>query len=123
MLEAVLTCSVYPHYDIVIWSQTHWRWLESKLVELGVIGGSRNYKICFVADRTCMFPVSFLFPSEALLMSRCSLFGPDSLGSTSEPLRMRNGSKLMRRVKPLAYFWATYPQWSAKNVSWRCGDD
>lgn len=50
--------SVYPHYDIVIWSQTHWRWLESKLVELGVLGGARAYKICFVSDRTTMFPVS-----------------------------------------------------------------
>jgi hypothetical protein len=48
---------VYPHYDIVIWSQTHWSWLETKLVELGVIGGPRNYKVCFVADRTTMFPV------------------------------------------------------------------
>jgi ubiquitin-like domain-containing CTD phosphatase 1 len=48
---------VYPYYDIVIWSQTHWRWLESKLVELNVIGGDKNYKICFVADRLPMFPV------------------------------------------------------------------
>ena len=36
---------VYPHYDIVIWSQTHWRWLETKLVELGMIGGTRNYRV------------------------------------------------------------------------------
>lgn len=32
-------------------------WLETKLSELGVIGGTRDYKICFVADRTPMFPV------------------------------------------------------------------
>lgn len=62
--------SVYPHYDIVMWSQTHWRWLETKLVELGILGGDTTYKvgadeiqvmthsqICFVADRTTMFPV------------------------------------------------------------------
>jgi ubiquitin-like domain-containing CTD phosphatase 1 len=67
-----LMIRVYPHYDIVIWSQTHWRWvfsgsavfkltrrwLETKLVELDMIGGVRGYKICFVADRTSMFPVS-----------------------------------------------------------------
>ena len=35
----------YEHYDIVIWSQTHWRWVESKLVELGILGGTRNYKV------------------------------------------------------------------------------
>lgn len=48
---------MYPHYDIVIWSQTHWSWLETKLAELGIIGAEREYKICFVADRTPMFPV------------------------------------------------------------------
>ncbi|KAK4687029.1 ubiquitin-like domain-containing CTD phosphatase 1, partial [Tremellales sp. Uapishka_1] len=54
---------VYPYYDIVIWSQTHWRWLESKLVEIGMIGGDRNYK----------------------------------------PYK--------HEVKPLAYFWASFPHW------------
>jgi ubiquitin-like domain-containing CTD phosphatase 1 len=47
----------YEHYDIVIWSQTHWRWLESKLVELEIVGGPHNYKISFVVDRQPMFPV------------------------------------------------------------------
>ncbi|KAI0372975.1 HAD subfamily IIID h [Pilatotrama ljubarskyi] len=42
--------AVYPHYDICIWSQTSWIWLETKLVELGMLGGIRNYK-------TCMFTV------------------------------------------------------------------
>jgi len=27
---------VSPHYDIIPWSQTSWRWLESKLAELSV---------------------------------------------------------------------------------------
>lgn len=57
--------SVYPHYDIVIWSQTHWRWLESKLVELGIIGGDSNYKICFVADSLPMFSVRFVLGNPA----------------------------------------------------------
>lgn len=48
---------MYPHYDIVLWSQTHWKWLEIKLVELGIIGSDAKYKITFVADRTTMFPV------------------------------------------------------------------
>ncbi|WWC88693.1 HAD hydrolase, family IIID [Kwoniella dendrophila CBS 6074] len=79
---------VYPHYDIVIWSQTHWRWLESKLVELDMIGGSRNYKVSFVSDRTSMFPV----------------------------WTQRNGKPYKHEVKPLAYFWASFPHWSAKNT-------
>ncbi|TFY78669.1 hypothetical protein EWM64_g5342 [Hericium alpestre] len=36
--------AVYPHYDICIWSQTSWIWLETKLVELGMVGTDRNYK-------------------------------------------------------------------------------
>ncbi|OCH92115.1 hypothetical protein OBBRIDRAFT_869781 [Obba rivulosa] len=36
--------AIYPHYDICIWSQTSWIWLETKLVELGMLGGGRNYE-------------------------------------------------------------------------------
>ncbi|KAK1925545.1 HAD-like domain-containing protein [Papiliotrema laurentii] len=79
---------VYQHYDIAIWSQTHWRWLEMKLVELGMLGGMRNYKLCFIADRTSMFPV----------------------------FTERNGQPYQHEVKPLAYFWAKFPHWSAKNT-------
>ncbi|CAK9784221.1 unnamed protein product [Cutaneotrichosporon oleaginosum] len=78
---------VYPHYDIVMWSQTHWRWLETKLVELGILGGDASYKICFVADRTTMFPI----------------------------FSQRYGQMIKHEVKPLAYFWAQFPHWSAKN--------
>ncbi|ORY28457.1 HAD-like domain-containing protein [Naematelia encephala] len=80
--------SVYEHYDIVVWSQTHWRWLESKLVELGMIGGTRNYRICFVSDRTTMFPI----------------------------FSKRGGKIMKHEVKPLAYFWAKFPEWSQKNT-------
>ncbi|RSH91132.1 hypothetical protein EHS25_010308 [Saitozyma podzolica] len=80
--------AVYPHYDIVIWSQTHWSWLETKLVELGVIGGPRNYKVCFVADRTTMFPI----------------------------FSQKNGQPYKHEVKPLAYFWSSFPHWSPKNT-------
>jgi len=40
--------AVYPHYDIVIWSQTSWMWLESKLIELNMVGEEQTaYKIAF----------------------------------------------------------------------------
>jgi ubiquitin-like domain-containing CTD phosphatase 1 len=79
----------YEHYDIVIWSQTHWRWLESKLVELGIVGGSSNYKISFVLDRQPMFPV----------------FTP------------RAGGEMQKHeVKPLSYIWAQFPHWGQHNV-------
>ncbi|WVN85072.1 HAD hydrolase, family IIID [Cryptococcus depauperatus CBS 7841] len=78
---------VYPYYDIAIWSQTSWRWLETKLVELDLIGGHRAYKISFVVDRSCMFPV----------------------------FSQKDGQPYKHEVKPLAYLWASFPQWSAKN--------
>lgn len=48
--------SAYQHYDLVIWSQTTWRWLEAKITALGMVNAP-NYKIAFVLDRTAMFPV------------------------------------------------------------------
>eukprot|EP01041_Mallomonas_annulata_P009157 gene9157-18972_t len=46
--------TVYEYYDIAIWSQTHWKWLELKLTELDMLTHP-NYKICFVLDKSSMF--------------------------------------------------------------------
>jgi ubiquitin-like domain-containing CTD phosphatase 1 len=48
-----------PYYDYVIWSQTHWRWLEQKLIELDMVGPSKkgSYNIVSTLDRTPMFSV------------------------------------------------------------------
>lgn len=48
---------MYQHYDIVICSQTSWRWLEAKLTALSMIFAT-EYKLFFVLDRTSMFPVT-----------------------------------------------------------------
>ena len=60
--------AVYPYYDICIWcermnqtggspfivlpfrSQTSWIWLETKLVELEMVGSDKNYKVCRVQE-------------------------------------------------------------------------
>jgi ubiquitin-like domain-containing CTD phosphatase 1 len=47
----------YRHYDLVVWSQTSWRWLEAKLTELSMLTHS-DYKLCFVLDRTSMFSIT-----------------------------------------------------------------
>lgn len=80
--------AVYPFYDICIWSQTTWVWLEAKLVELGMVGSTRAYEISFVLDKTCMFTVF----SE------------------------RNGKPYSHHVKPLQIIWNKFPQFSAKNT-------
>lgn len=55
-LHRFLACC-YRSYDIVVWSQTSWRWLEAKLTELSMLT-NENYKITFVLDRTSMFSIT-----------------------------------------------------------------
>ncbi|KAG8954190.1 hypothetical protein FRC04_000411 [Tulasnella sp. 424] len=80
--------SVYPLYDIVIWSQTSWVWLETKLVELEMVGSDKNYKIAFVLDKTSMFTV----------------------------FSIREGKKFQHHVKPLKVIWAHFPQCGPENT-------
>ncbi|KAF7363862.1 hypothetical protein MSAN_01044200 [Mycena sanguinolenta] len=84
--------SVYQHYDICIWSQTSWIWLETKLVELEMIGPQRshgkNYQISFVLDKTPMFTVF----SE------------------------RDGQPWTHSVKALQIIWNHFPQFNATNT-------
>ena len=69
--------TVYAYYDIAIWSQTNWKWLELKLKELGMLK-SNTYKICFALDKSSMFTVrhSYVKPLQ-LIWRKCSdLWGP-----------------------------------------------
>ncbi|KAF0691904.1 Aste57867_16943 [Aphanomyces stellatus] len=45
---------VWQHYDIGIWSQTSWKWIEIKLTELGMLT-TPDYRINFILDKTSMF--------------------------------------------------------------------
>ncbi|KAL3920304.1 MAG: hypothetical protein SGILL_003327 [Bacillariaceae sp.] len=78
----------YKHYDLVVWSQTSWRWLETKLVELGMIAHP-GYKFCFVLDKTSMFTIK----------------------STK-----RGGQSYVHHVKPLQLIWTKFPQWGSHNT-------
>ncbi|TBU65507.1 HAD IIID h [Dichomitus squalens] len=82
--------AVYPYYDICIWSQTSWIWLETKLVELGIVGGVRNYRIAFVTvlDKTSMFTV----------------------------FSVKDGKPYKHSVKALEIIWKRFPQYSARNT-------
>ncbi|KAL6301591.1 HAD IIID h [Sparassis latifolia] len=80
--------AVYPYYDICIWSQTSWVWLETKLVELGMIGGGRNYEISFVLDKTCMFTV----------------------------FSTREGKQYRHSVKALQIIWNHFKQFNSTNT-------
>lgn len=79
----------YPHYDIVIWSQTSWRWLETKLIELGMLTHT-GYRFSFVLDKTSMFTIT----------------NPDP----------HKGQRREHHVKPLQIIWSKFPQWSSANT-------
>lgn len=80
--------SVYRFYDIVVWSQTSWRWLEAKLTELSMLS-SNDFKLTFVLDRTSMFQIT----------SR------------------RNGAQVAHEVKALDIIWRKFPgRWNAGNT-------
>ncbi|KAJ6531234.1 HAD-like domain-containing protein [Mycena capillaripes] len=80
--------AIYPYYDICIWSQTSWIWLETKLVELGMIGSDKNYQISFVLDKTPMFTV----------------------------FTERDGKPWTHSVKALQIIWNHFPQFNATNT-------
>eukprot|EP00804_Cyclotella_cryptica_P015938 CCRYP_019193-RC/>CCRYP_019193-RC protein AED:0.03 eAED:0.03 QI:137/1/1/1/1/1/2/354/416 len=78
----------YKYYDLVVWSQTSWTWLEIKLTELGMISHP-GYNICFVLDKTSMFKI---------------------VTST------RSGKKVEHSVKPLQIIWSKFPFWGSHNT-------
>jgi len=80
---------VYRHYDLVVWSQTSWRWLETKLTELGMLTHP-GYKWCFVLDKTSMFSITS---------------------------KKRDGTKVKHYVKPLQIIWSKFPdRWGTHNT-------
>lgn len=86
-MDEFLTAA-YRCYDLVVWSQTSWRWLETKLIELGMLTHS-GYKFCFVLDKTSMFAIT----------------------STK-----RDGSTFQHHVKPLQIIWTKFPRWGPQNT-------
>jgi HAD-superfamily hydrolase (TIGR02245 family) len=66
---------VYPYYDIAVWSQTNFKWLELKLSELNMLNRA-DYKICFALDKSTMFTVrqQYVKPLE-VIWSKCESLG------------------------------------------------
>mmetsp|Transcript_16476 Transcript_16476/g.28581 ORF Transcript_16476/g.28581 Transcript_16476/m.28581 type:complete len:345 (-) Transcript_16476:677-1711(-) len=79
--------SVYKHYDLVVWSQTKWHWVELKLTEMGMVSNP-DYAICFALDRTCMFKVT----------------------------REYKGEERRHEVKALGIIWEKFTHWSSQNT-------
>lgn len=80
--------AMYAQFDLVVWSQTSWRWLELKLTELGILTHPA-YKVSFVMDKSSMFRVA----------------SPQSDGNIRK-----------HHVKCLEIIWRKYPQYSSANT-------
>ncbi|KAJ7074094.1 hypothetical protein C8F01DRAFT_1099215 [Mycena amicta] len=94
--------AIYPYYDsgsvfrvpisaltaprVCIWSQTSWIWLETKLVELEMVGGHKNYQV--LLDKTPMFTV----------------------------FSTRDDKPWQHSVKALQIIWNHFPQFDASNT-------
>ena len=64
----------YLYYDIAVWSQTNFKWLELKLTELGMLN-RKDYKICFaLVQSTPLPPPCLAFPCLALPYLALPLF-------------------------------------------------
>lgn len=95
----------YVHFDLAIWSQTSWRWLEIKLTELGLLTHPA-YRLCFVLDKTSMF--KFRSTDVALL---------DRVKKSKKSKSKSKSSGLS--VKPLELIWShpvTRGRWHAGNT-------
>ena len=80
---------VYPYFDLVVWSQTSWRWLETKLIELGMLTHT-GYRFCFVLDKTSMFQITSEHPKQ---------------------------KKRVHHVKPLQIIWSKFgTRWGLHNT-------
>ncbi|KAJ1937993.1 hypothetical protein GGF37_004980 [Kickxella alabastrina] len=80
--------AIYPHYDLIVWSQTRWHVLESKITLLGMLTHPL-YRITTALDISTMFTVKSI----------------------------RNGELGTHQVKPLEFIWSRFPQhYSSQNT-------
>ncbi|KAJ6242974.1 ubiquitin-like domain-containing ctd phosphatase 1 [Anaeramoeba flamelloides] len=97
---------LYPHYDIVFWSQTKWNWIEAKLFEMGVLSNPK-YGVNFVLDITSMFKIT-------------SDYYKKKASRSSKSLTKEEKKKLKKRkhwIKPLEIIWRKFPDfYNEKNT-------
>ncbi|KAJ1724420.1 hypothetical protein LPJ53_001320 [Coemansia erecta] len=73
--------AIYPHYDLIVWSQTKWHVVESKITLLGMLTHPL-YRITTALDISTMLTVK----------------------------ATRNGQLMTHQVKPLEFIWSRFPQ-------------
>jgi ubiquitin-like domain-containing CTD phosphatase 1 len=101
-----LLSAAYPFYDICIWSQTSWRWLEAKITEMGLLF-CPQYAISFVLDRLAMTTVTVRKKQQ--VYERSTVF--------VQLLELTRHKVKKHSVKPLELVWRKFPDhFSPKNT-------
>lgn len=99
--------NVYSDYDIAIWSQTSWRWLEVKLTELGILTNP-SYRISFVLDKNAMLQVESMRngkKSRANKQTTSISSNHEISGAKKSKVEVSDGSVKKHYVKPLKVIW------------------
>lgn len=105
---------VYKHYDICIWSQTKWSWVEIKLYELGMLTHP-NYRLCFALDDSHTTQIRLDYTTRSLERYRKQL---ETKGANNVDFSITPEGKVRRfhSVKPLQLIWELNNKWNASNT-------
>ncbi|KAJ3434454.1 ubiquitin-like domain-containing ctd phosphatase [Anaeramoeba flamelloides] len=94
---------IYPHYDIIFWSQTKWNWIEAKLFEMGVLSNPK-FGVNFILDITSMLKITSNYYKKKI----------------SKSMTKEEKEKLETRkhwIKPLEIIWRRFPDfYNEKNT-------
>lgn len=122
--------SAYRHYDLVVWSQTSWRWLEVKLTELGMLTnpGMFPYHVKDYCHEDYQIEIKenifILPPTDNMRLIKTIYFSSgyrfcfvlDKTSMFSVTSTKRDGRKYRHYVKPLQLIWSKFPdRWGAHN--------
>lgn len=98
----------FESYNLCIWSQTSWTWVEAKVTELGMLN-SQDYNLTFVLDQSSMFTIRTRKPGSdershqvkalEVIWRLCPIFGPHNTLHVDDlarnfALNPRNGIKV-----------------------------
>lgn len=130
---------VYRHYDLVVWSQTSWKWVEVKLTELGMLskfpmvcvcvfvfgfGVGREGTICkgigscnFDSCCKCFVHSDFLKLYNIANPGYKFCFVLDKTSMFSVTSTKRDGTAYRHYVKPMQLLWSKFPnRWGPHNT-------
>lgn len=86
----------YENFNICVWSQTSWTWVEAKVTELGMLNSSQ-YNIVFCLDQSSMFTIrarkrcssderTHQVKALEIIWKICPMFGPHKHAACGRPL-------------------------------------